>query len=270
MFYAYMWLFKPFGIRVFYFVTAALYVILPTITFKTFGRETAVYLTAIHVSSISFWGYGVNGIRNGLATAIFLYGLKFFKVNPKRFLVIGLLAAQVHASIYLPLVAALLGYLWRDTRFFLAFWLVSITVNIVYGLATQEMLEYFIAPFKHLDSRFQTYSYNNDELFKYQTLRFRYDFFIYSIIPVVVGLYTIFIWHYRAKLYVIVLNAYLTLNAVWILLMYRPFTNRLAYLSWFLIPIVLYPFIQKLLMQNKSMVLSVVILMSFILMLFAS
>ena len=47
-------------------------------------------------------------------------------------------------------------------------------------------------------------------------------------------------------LYKDLLNLYLCTNGVWMLCMYANFTNRIAYLSWFLYPIVLiYPFLNE-------------------------
>ena len=49
-----------------------------------------------------------------------------------------------------------------------------------------------------------------------------------------------------SNLYKNLLNLYLCLNGIWMLCMYAAFTNRIAYLSWFLYPIVLvYPFLQE-------------------------
>ena len=76
---------------------------------------------------------------------------------------------------------------------------------------------------------------------------FRIDFILYSAIPVLVGWYAVFKKKmHLSNLYKNLLNLYLCLNGVWMLCMYAAFTNRIAYLSWFLYPIVLvYPFLQE-------------------------
>lgn len=56
------------------------------------------------------------------------------------------------------------------------------------------------------------------------------------------GYYVKFKYQLEDKLYDTMLNIYLTCNGIWMLCMYAQFTNRIAYLSWFIYPILLvYP-----------------------------
>lgn len=60
--------------------------------------------------------------------------------------------------------------------------------------------------------------------------------------PVIMGYYVKFKYQLEDKLYDTMLNIYLTCNGIWMLCMYAQFTNRIAYLSWFMYPILLvYP-----------------------------
>ena len=71
---------------------------------------------------------------------------------------------------------------------------------------------------------------------------FRIDFVIYSMMPVLIGYYVKYKYKLEDKLYDIMLNIYLVCNGVWMLCMYANFNNRIAYLSWFIYPILLvYP-----------------------------
>lgn len=71
---------------------------------------------------------------------------------------------------------------------------------------------------------------------------FRMDFVVYSAMPILIGYYVKYKYKLKDKLYDIMLNIYLTCNGVWMLCMYAEFTNRIAYLSWFMYPIILiYP-----------------------------
>ena len=76
---------------------------------------------------------------------------------------------------------------------------------------------------------------------------FRLDFIAYSAMPVLVGYYAIYKKKmHLSRFYSCLLNTYLCTNGVWMLCMYAQFTNRIAYLSWFLYPIVLiYPFLNE-------------------------
>jgi hypothetical protein len=75
---------------------------------------------------------------------------------------------------------------------------------------------------------------------------FRLDFVIYSAIPVLLGGYWIFKRGLKSEKYNFLYNIYLLANSVWLLCMYASYTNRIAYLSWQLLPIVLiYPFLNE-------------------------
>jgi len=72
--------------------------------------------------------------------------------------------------------------------------------------------------------------------------RFRWDFLLYSSMPIILGAYTLFIRKVYNNTYLILLGTYIYANAFWILVIRDIFSNRFAYLSWFLYPIVLaYP-----------------------------
>jgi len=69
---------------------------------------------------------------------------------------------------------------------------------------------------------------------------------VYGILPVIIS-YTLADKVIRNdKFYRRLVGAYLLTNAFWLLVMYAAFSNRFAYLSWFMMPwIVIYPFIPK-------------------------
>jgi hypothetical protein len=92
---------------------------------------------------------------------------------------------------------------------------------------------------------------------------FRLDFILYSAMPILVGWYVLFKKRLEVSdTYINLLNLYMCLNGVWMLCMYASYTNRIAYLSWFLYPIVLiYPFLNEEWMEdNKYQIFSVVML----------
>lgn len=76
---------------------------------------------------------------------------------------------------------------------------------------------------------------------------FRYDFVLYSSMPVLVG----YLIEMKKKLpvsriYGDLIHLYICINSVWMLCMYASYTNRIAYLSWFLYPVVLiYPYLNE-------------------------
>ena len=66
---------------------------------------------------------------------------------------------------------------------------------------------------------------------------------LYSAMPVWVGYLAKFKKGIQSKMYDTLLYTYMASNGVWMLCMYASFTNRIAYLSWSIYPMVLiYPF----------------------------
>lgn len=81
---------------------------------------------------------------------------------------------------------------------------------------------------------------------KFSSTGFRYDFLAYSAAAVYTGWYFIFKKKYNDKIYINLYNTYLICNAFWILVIRANFSNRFAYLSWFMMGLVIiYPFLKK-------------------------
>ena len=86
---------------------------------------------------------------------------------------------------------------------------------------------------------------NPDELGNTYITGFRFDFVLYSAVPVWIG-YKKYRNQYNSKVYWLLLNLYVLTNSIWMLCMYASYTNRIAYLSWFLYPwVLLYPFVDN-------------------------
>lgn len=74
---------------------------------------------------------------------------------------------------------------------------------------------------------------------------FRIDFILYSALPIVIGYIALFKKNLISSKYAVLYNFYLLTNGTWMLCMYASFTNRIAYLSWFVYPIILvYPLLE--------------------------
>ena len=68
---------------------------------------------------------------------------------------------------------------------------------------------------------------------------FRWDFVAYSLLPIVVGWYYIYVKKFKDGMYTHLYCTYIIANSVWLLVIGAFFTDRFAYLSWCLIPILL-------------------------------
>lgn len=223
------------SVNVYFFLCAILY--LAPVVFvcqRIFGDLWGIAFL-FFLASFSFWAYGVNGIRNGIATSVFLLS---FGVRPKYakvafvFLAIGL-----HFSMLLPALALLMARLFPKTKIWILFWLASIPLSLIGGSYWGELFSTFDIG----DDRTEYLITAADDRFRYRG--FRFDFLIYSSIPVVTHFWFFRNWK-ENNTYNLLINTYLVSNAVWILLIYSNFSNRFAYLSWFLMPLVLvYPFL---------------------------
>lgn len=95
---------------------------------------------------------------------------------------------------------------------------------------------------------------------------FRFDFLLYSLLPIIVA----FFFKLRAKtkneLYEKLLCVYLMTNSFWVIFIRANFSNRFAYLSWFLYPLVLaYPLLNIRLFRRQGLVASTVMVSMLIL-----
>ena len=198
-------------------------------------------------TALQTFTYATNGIRNGMALSMILVAVallaEYSDEIPKRVLaiVIMLIALPIHRSTTLPSLAALSSlFLIKDTKWGIRFWLISIAISLMAG----PLITKFFAALG-FDDRLSSYSLKeaNEDIFSHTG--FRWDFLLYSIFPVLM------IWYVtrRRKFfdvgYTIIANTYLICNAFWIMVIRASFSNRFAYLSWFLYPLVIaYPLLR--------------------------
>lgn len=225
----------------FFFVLCAFLYCYPVykISIKFFGSYW-FYAFLIQVAGISFWGAGTNGIRNALAASCFLWALSR-KANTIRILfVIG--SFLIHGSMLLPAAAYFLSLYVKNTKWYIYFWLLSIPLSLALG-------SFFESAFFNLgfgaEDRLAGYLTELDEGIESGKTGFRWDFLIYSGIGVFSGWYFIIKKKYEDQIYIQLFNIYLICNAFWVLVIRANFSNRFAYLSWFLLGLVIiYPFLK--------------------------
>lgn len=210
-------------------------------------------------TSFSFWGYATNGIRNGMATSIAIVGLSFF-MRTKIELIIGymllFLAMMTHKSCLLVIVAASAALFLRNTKTNITIWLFCILLGLLFQ-------EQFKALFSGLIDDGRMASYLNEEVSTemFSKTGFRWDFLLYSALPIFIGRYAIAKQKIEDKTYTFILHTYIFSNAFWVLINSAAYSNRFAYLSWFLYPIVLiYPFCKFKFLQNQSVALGLLLI----------
>ena len=221
----------------FFLLTAFLYTFPLFIVSKKIFKKYWFYCFLLFVSSFSFWAYGTNGLRNGLATSIFL--LVFSTKN--IFLRISILALSVgiHSSMYIPLAAYIVALLVKKTSVLLIGWLLATPISLVAGGFFQSLFASLME-----DDRTSYLTQGNVNNDTFASTGFRWDFVLYSAVPVLIGYYFIIRKKYKDRLYKVIYGTYLVANAFWILVIKANFSNRFAYLSWFMMALVIaYPFL---------------------------
>lgn len=194
-------------------------------------------------TAFSFWGYATNGIRHGMATSLAMLGLSF--LTGKKNLFIGysflLLSILTHNSCALIAIMATISIFFKNTRRSINIWFLCIILGLLFQSQFKALFAETIS-----DDRFTNYVVNMDvSVDVFSETGFRWDFILYSSMPILLGWYTLIKKGITDATYTFLLNTYIYTNSFWILINTTAFSNRFAYLSWFLYPILLaYPLVK--------------------------
>lgn len=268
------WLFKVisvwcrsqgFHVSVFFLIIEAGYIGLMLWAYKRALSENFWMASLFAVSAFSFFTYGVNGMRNGLACSMVILAI-VFAAKDKNYIVAGILcflAMGVHKSTLLPTAALVTSvFIIKKPKWALFVWLASIPASLVAG---GPISNFFMG--LGFDDRATAYiSGKNMQYGEFSSTGFRWDFLLYSAMPVWL------IWHIQKtidrkrmemggfcaeedesgvigagivadkdsmRVFNIISTIYLLTNAFWVLVIKAAFSNRFAYLSWFIYPLVL-------------------------------
>jgi hypothetical protein len=230
----------------FFTLTALLYILGYWIfALKTFGNKYVfVFLLMVFVS-FGFIAYGINTIRAGIALSMFMIAISYHK-NTLVFILFGILSVLFHKSLAIPFLFFILSHYFNHPKLFLKIWILALVLSFL----NISVITSFLQNVFSFDDRSGIY-FDTENSLRYKT-GFRIDFVIYSSIPIAVSYYYIFKLKLKDKLYSQLFNTYLLTNAVWLLVIRMAFTDRVAYLSWFLIPfLVLYPLLKYKLPINQ-------------------
>ena len=196
----------------------------------------------VYLAAFSTFSYGVNGIKAGAAASLFLVALKYdMKKGWLGALVFLLLSQGFHHSMILPISAFILCKFIRSPRVFIVFWIICFFIAALHITEIQHFFANFV------DEQGAGYLLGEEENVRHDILNgFRIDFILYSFAPILVGWIAVRRGIEMSRNYRFLFCLYTLTNAIWLLCMYAEFTNRIAYLSWFLLPIVLiYPFLNE-------------------------
>ncbi len=193
----------------------------------------------VFLAAFSTFSYGVNGIKAGAAASLFILAMGY-REKLAVCIPLVLLSWGFHHSMVMVVAGFVLTLFVKNPKFYFVGWVFCFLMAAAHVTAFQ----HFFAGFTTEHGANYLLAEGGDDGTKGG---FRIDFILYSAMPVLVGYYAVFKKKMRlSRLYKDLLNLYLCLNGIWMLCMYAQFTNRIAYLSWFLYPIVLiYPFLQE-------------------------
>lgn len=206
-------------------------------------------------TSFSFVSFGENGIRNGMGCSVVMLAIALLtqESKPKKILSVFVmfLAMGIHRSVALPIAASVASiYAIKDTKTAMRFWIASLAISIVAG----PLAERFFASLG-FDDRMEGYTNvaqgAKDALFN--RTGFRLDFFIYSAFPLIMVWYVTIYRKFRDKTYHVIAVTYILCNAFWLMVIRAAFSNRFAYLAWFIYPVViLYPLVRMNLWKDQD------------------
>lgn len=234
-----------------FFVTCALLYILPLyLASKKYFGKFWVYSFFMLVISMSFWAYGTNGIRNGLATSFFIFALSRVKLWSKILFMI--VAVLFHKSLLLVAFAFIISKYYTNTKAYLLAWFITIPLSLALGSFWET---FFFNLGLVEDDKLAGYLIEDstvvDQLIELK-VGFRWDFILYSATGVFAGWYFIVKRKFTDSHYIQLYTMYLILNAFWVLVIRANFSNRFAYLSWFLLSlIIIYPLLKQDFFKNQ-------------------
>ena len=190
--------------------------------------------------AFSFYSYSINGLRNGLACSICLFIIALLSTHPKKILIgclLAFIAVNIHKSTLLPITTLLVSiYIVKSFKWAYCFWIFSILISLVAG----GPISSFFAGLG-FDERL-SYIVSTSDSEKFSSTGFRWDFLLYSMMPIILGYYVVIKRGIQDRTYLILLNTYTLANAFWVMVIRASYSNRFAYLSWFIYPLVLaYP-----------------------------
>lgn len=239
-------------VQYFFLIIEILYVVPLVIACKKLVPNNPNVMLLFCMTAFSFFTYGTNGIRNGMACSLIILALAFMKDKTWKSKCMAILLAYIafgcHKSTALPILCMVICLFFKNTKYAIYFWLFSIFVSLVAGNSVESFFTSL-----GFDDRMSEYSSANIDASLFSSTGFRWDFLLYSFMPILLGWYIVVKRRVKNNLYSYLLNSYIFCNAFWVMMIRASYSNRFAYLSWFIYPIVLaYPLLKFPVFKQKN------------------
>lgn len=228
---------------------ACIYIVPVIIGCRLISPNSPLTPFVFFVASFLFMSNGMNGIRNADACSLAFLGICILMQSQRiktLFFISPLLIAAycIHQSTIMLTIPLLLSFfLIKSTKTAVLLWFIAIILSLALG----NSVAHVVAAFSENDKAMGYLSGGeNDHIMQAFSKRgFRWDFLLYSALPIIIGWIVTVKFNIVDKSYQLLLNTYILSNAVWVIFIYAAFSNRFAMLSWFIYPFVLaYPFTQ--------------------------
>lgn len=231
---------KIMSANTYFFLCSVIYVLPLFIVSKKWFGKYWFYAFIFFVVSFSFWAYGTNTIRNGMASSLFLFAISR---DRRIFQFVWLLIAiNIHKTLLLPSIAFAVTIFFHNPKYILSIWALSIPLSIIGG-------GFWEGLFSTLNLDEDRMHYLTEDIVDktvFSRTGFRWDFLLYSSTAIFAGWFYIYKLKYQDKTYNQLYCIYIICNAIWILIIRANYSDRFAYLSWFMMPlIIIYPLIKE-------------------------
>jgi hypothetical protein len=225
-----------------FFLVCALIYLLPLLWLKRIHDNWAFAVILAHIGAFSFFSYGVNVIRHGMAASLLIAAVCN---RDKKWLMVILatLSAGMHKAVLAPIAAFLAALLFNSAISMWACWACWFGALIISwlsgGVISDRLMNFALL---NSDDKLLQYlgGVGNDKG------GFRWDFILYSIVPLIITFALAGQSVRKDRVYRMLMMTYLLTNSFWLLVIYAAYSDRFAYLSWFLLPwLITYPFVPK-------------------------
>lgn len=221
---------------VFFLISAVYYLCMLLACIKLFPKDTLLAFI-VYLGAFSSFSFGTNGIKAGAAASLFLVALAYYKTNKIIPIFFLWLSLGFHHSMLAPVVAFIIAHFYKNPKAYLFAWFVCLLMAAIHVTFFMEFFSGFT------DEHGASYLEEGTEHMIRKVSGFRPDFILYSAIPIVIGYFLITTKKIESKTYHFLWCTYTLTNCVFLLCTYGSFINRIAYLSWLMLPFVLlYPF----------------------------
>jgi hypothetical protein len=237
---------KIMSLKTFFFIDAFLYIFPLYLVCRKWFPNYWFYAFLFLLGSFSFWVYGVNGIRNGIAGSLFLLGISREKrVYQILWIIISI---NFHLTMLLPTIGLIIASIYNNPKKMILFWITCIVLSIVMS----GFWEGFFAKLGIFDDNRMSYLTSSIKPGMFSRSGYRWDFLLYSASAVFAGWYYIVVKDYKDKTYYYLFNTFVFANSFWILVNRANFSNRFAYLSWFMMTfVIIYPLLKEPIIKHQ-------------------